>query len=152
MSSGYTLDMQKKTKNTTMRFTPQDMAAIARIRELYSCISDTAAVRLALQIVARQEQSPTAPLQKGTAFHPLLERPDSYPQITNGGEKRDERPQARFANGAILSKGFSSQESHRCDEQGSHPSELSPSKTSPESCGKSLGQSMQPRQPEAQAQ
>jgi len=26
---------------------------------------------------------------------------ENYPQITNGGEKRDERPQARFANGAI---------------------------------------------------
>jgi len=50
--------MEKKSKQTTMRFTPQDMQAIARIRELYGCISDTAAVRLALQIVARQEQLP----------------------------------------------------------------------------------------------
>jgi hypothetical protein len=50
--------MDKKSKHTTMRFTPQDMQAIARIRQLYGCISDTAAVRLALQIVARQEQSP----------------------------------------------------------------------------------------------
>ncbi len=41
-----------------MRFSPQDMAAIARIRELYGCVSDTAAVRLALQVVARQEQAP----------------------------------------------------------------------------------------------
>jgi len=48
-----------KRKQTTMRFSEQDMAAIARIRELYGCISDTAAVRLALQMVARQEQSPT---------------------------------------------------------------------------------------------
>jgi hypothetical protein len=49
--------MEKK-KQTTMRFTSQDMQAIARIRELYGCISDTAAVRLALQIAARQEQAP----------------------------------------------------------------------------------------------
>ena len=53
--------MDKKSKNTTMRFTPQDLAAIARIRELYGCISDVAAVRLALQIVARQEQAPNYP-------------------------------------------------------------------------------------------
>ncbi len=53
---GYSYGMDKK-KQTTMRFTPQDMQAIARIRELYGCISDTAAVRLALQIVARQEQA-----------------------------------------------------------------------------------------------
>ena len=37
---------------------PQDMEAIARIRELYGCISDSAAVRLALQMVARQETKP----------------------------------------------------------------------------------------------
>ena len=56
------MGMDKKSKHTTMRFTPQDMEAIAHIRELYGCISDVAAVRLALQIVARQEQvSPQAP-------------------------------------------------------------------------------------------
>jgi hypothetical protein len=50
--------MEKKTKHTTMRFTRRDMEAIARIRELYGCLSDTVAVRLALEIVARQEQTP----------------------------------------------------------------------------------------------
>jgi len=59
-------------KQTTMRFTPQDLEAIRKIRELYGCISDTAAVRLALQIVARQEQDPTSPT-------PKKERP-FYPQ------------------------------------------------------------------------
>src|SRR5258708_7360888 len=101
-----------------------------------------------------ENESPSAqaPPLKGRPIHPPLQRPENYPQITNGGEKRDERPQARFANGAILSKGFSSQESHRCDEQGSHPGELSPSKTSSASCGKRLGQSMPPTRPEVQMQ
>ena len=58
LSRDYTQCMGKQSKQTTMRFTEQDMAAITRIRELYGCISDTAAVRLALQIVARQEQAP----------------------------------------------------------------------------------------------
>jgi hypothetical protein len=63
--------MEKKSKNTTMRFTPQDLAAIARIRELYACVSDTAAVRLALQMVARGEAGPTpAPLQNERGFYP----------------------------------------------------------------------------------
>ncbi len=53
--------MDKKSKQTTLRFSQADLAAIARIRELYACVSDTAAVRLALQIVARQEQSPPVP-------------------------------------------------------------------------------------------
>ena len=58
LSRDYTQCMSKQSKQTTMRFTEQDMAAITRIRELYGCISDTAAVRLALQIVARQAQAP----------------------------------------------------------------------------------------------
>lgn len=60
-----------------MRFTPQDMQAIARIRELYGCVSDTAAVRLALHIVARQEQTPDSlpdysahHAPQGRAIHP----------------------------------------------------------------------------------
>ncbi len=68
MSRGYTADMDKKTKNTTMRFTPQDLAAIARIRELYGCNSDVAAVRLALQIVARGEQVPNRPTPTRNGF------------------------------------------------------------------------------------
>jgi hypothetical protein len=51
-----------------MRFTPQDMEAIARIRERYGCISDTAAVRLALQVVARGEQAPPPSLPKRNDF------------------------------------------------------------------------------------
>ena len=62
--------MDKKRKQTTMRLGEQDMAAIARIRELYGCISDTAAVRLALQMVARGESTqPIAP-QKERASYP----------------------------------------------------------------------------------
>jgi len=52
--------MDKKSKHTTMRFTPQDMEAIAQIKELYGCLSDTAAVRLALRILAGQKQVPSA--------------------------------------------------------------------------------------------
>ncbi len=47
-------------KLTTMRFTEQDLQAIETIKQLYACNSDIAAVRLALQIVARQEISPGA--------------------------------------------------------------------------------------------
>jgi hypothetical protein len=65
---GYTQRMDKKSKQTTMRFSPQDMEAIRRIRELYGCISDTAAVRLALQIVARQEQAPPPSRPKREGF------------------------------------------------------------------------------------
>ena len=61
LSRGYTAHMDKTSKQTTMRFTPQDMEAIARIRQLYGCVSDTAAVRLALRIVARGEGVPTTP-------------------------------------------------------------------------------------------
>ncbi len=45
-------------KLTTMRFTEADLAAIETIKRLYACNSDIAAVRLALQIVARQESTP----------------------------------------------------------------------------------------------
>jgi len=58
--------MRKKSKQTTMRFTPQDMQAIARIRELYGCISDTAAVRLSLQLAAREKGPPA----DGRLAHP----------------------------------------------------------------------------------
>ena len=69
VSSDYTHCMDKK-KQTTMRFTPQDMEAIARIRELYGCISDTAAVRLAISLVAKQEQTPPITPRKERRFHP----------------------------------------------------------------------------------
>lgn len=65
-SNRYTCGMKKNNKQTTMRFTEQDLEAIARIRERYGCISDTAAVRLALQLVAKQEP-PALSTQEGIA-------------------------------------------------------------------------------------
>jgi hypothetical protein len=62
--------MDKKRKQTTMRFSEQDIEAIARIRELYGCISDTAAVRLALQIAVRQEQTQPITPHKERPFYP----------------------------------------------------------------------------------
>ena len=56
LSSEYTASMNKPT---TMRFTPQDKALIERIKELYGCPSDIAAVRLALRMVAREEVVPS---------------------------------------------------------------------------------------------
>ena len=46
-----------KTKATTVRLEPPDRAAIERIKELYGCASDIAAIRLALRMVARGEAS-----------------------------------------------------------------------------------------------
>jgi hypothetical protein len=65
---GYITGMEKK--HTTMRFTPQDLEAIKLIRERYGCISDTAAVRLALQLVIRGELPPSPKPQTRTRFHP----------------------------------------------------------------------------------
>ncbi len=51
--------MRKKQANaTTIRLEPADREAIARIRELYGCPSDSAAIKLALRMVARQEAKP----------------------------------------------------------------------------------------------
>src|SRR5258708_26240694 len=37
----------------------------------------------------------TSPKPKqGTIFHPRLQKPDSYPHVTNGGEEQNKRPQA----------------------------------------------------------
>jgi hypothetical protein len=48
--------MEKKAhKPTTMRLSPQDRELIERIKELYGCPSDIAAIRLALRMVARGE-------------------------------------------------------------------------------------------------
>ncbi|MFL5628152.1 MAG: hypothetical protein ACJ788_21440 [Ktedonobacteraceae bacterium] len=49
---------KKQPTATTMRLTPQDREAIARIKDLYGCPSDIAAIRLAIRIVARLEQTP----------------------------------------------------------------------------------------------
>lgn len=52
--------MEKKAnKPTTMRFTPQDKEFIERVKELYGCPSDSAAIRLALRMVAREEVIPS---------------------------------------------------------------------------------------------
>jgi len=50
------MEKKQQSKPTTMRLTEQDKADIERIKELYGCPSDIAAIRLALRIVARQEQ------------------------------------------------------------------------------------------------
>ena len=71
LSPGYTGSVVKRSKQTTMRFTPQDQADSERIRELYGCLSDTAAVRLALRIVARGEALPSPALNKDAAFIPM---------------------------------------------------------------------------------
>ena len=47
------------TKSTTMRFTPRDRELIERIKELYGCSSDIAAIRLALRMVAMGEIIPS---------------------------------------------------------------------------------------------
>jgi hypothetical protein len=51
--------MRKKQANaTTIRLELADREAIAHIRELYGCPSDSAAIKLALRMVARQEAKP----------------------------------------------------------------------------------------------
>jgi len=56
MSSGYTRSMEKhKTKATTVRLEPRDKENIELIKAMYGCTSDIAAIRLALQVVARQK-------------------------------------------------------------------------------------------------
>ncbi len=50
--------MKKKQANaTTIRLEQADREAIARIRELYGCPSDSAAIKLAVRMVARGEAS-----------------------------------------------------------------------------------------------
>ena len=54
--------MRKKQANaTTIRLEPQDREAIAHIRKLYGCPSDSAAIKLAVRMVARQEVVPLPP-------------------------------------------------------------------------------------------
>jgi hypothetical protein len=57
-----------ENKPTTVRFTPQDKELIERIRELYGCPSDIAAIRLALRMVAREEVIPSPAPKKGTSL------------------------------------------------------------------------------------
>ena len=59
--AGILLDMKKKQANaTTIRLDMIDREAIARIRELYGCLSDSAAIKLAVRMVARGETCATA--------------------------------------------------------------------------------------------
>jgi hypothetical protein len=44
---------KKRHTATTIRLEEQDKEAIARIKDLYGCPSDSAAIRLALRMVAR---------------------------------------------------------------------------------------------------
>ena len=59
---------KKQAHATTIRLEQADREALARIRELYGCPSDSAAIKLALRIVARLEQSPSP--KQGTPIHP----------------------------------------------------------------------------------
>ena len=62
--------MRKKQQHvTTIRLEPTDREAIARIRELYGCPSDNAAIKLALRMVSRGEAPPLTPHKEGT-IHP----------------------------------------------------------------------------------
>jgi hypothetical protein len=49
-----------KTPAKTIRLDATDWEALVRIKELYGCPSDNAAIKLALRLVARQEVSPSA--------------------------------------------------------------------------------------------
>ncbi len=71
MSICYPMRMDRHTiKPTTVRLEPQDKEAIARIKELYGCPSDVAAIRLALRIAARREVVPTQAPNKERLFPP----------------------------------------------------------------------------------
>ena len=75
--------MRKKQPNvTTIRLEGADREAIARIRELYGCPSDNAAIKLALRMVARGERGPSAQApNKDSLISPAI----------NGGVLRSER-------------------------------------------------------------
>lgn len=63
--------MRKKQQNaTTIRLEHADREAIARIRELYGCPSDSAAIKLALRMVAREEAEPIPRSEQGRPIHP----------------------------------------------------------------------------------
>ena len=58
-----------KTPAKTIRLEPADWEALARIKELYGCPSDNAAVKLALRMVARLDPCAQAP-DKERHSHP----------------------------------------------------------------------------------
>lgn len=64
-------EKKQRPSATTIRLEPQDREAIARIKELYGCPSDSAAIKLALRLVARGETGPGAQTpNKERAFSP----------------------------------------------------------------------------------
>ena len=63
--------MRKKQANaTTIRLEEADRTAIECIRERYGCPSDSAAIKLALRMVARGEQPYPSPPIQGLAIPP----------------------------------------------------------------------------------
>src|SRR6266702_1859527 len=78
--------------------------------------------------------------------------PDSYPHVTNGGEKQDERPQEGFAKRASLSRWFASQEGHHGSVPDSHPGVLPPSRRCPPSWSEAIDRSARPTRPASEAQ
>ncbi|HET8850985.1 MAG TPA: hypothetical protein VFN02_00520, partial [Ktedonobacteraceae bacterium] len=55
---------------TTIRLEEQDKEAIARIKDLYGCPSDIAAIRLALRMVARGDGIPPQAPNKERPLYP----------------------------------------------------------------------------------
>jgi hypothetical protein len=78
-------------KPTTIRFNEQDRELIERVKDLYGCPSDVAAIRLALRLVTKLQFSyettsrPHAPPQLGT---PLLSPCLKAGVLRGGGDKR----------------------------------------------------------------
>ncbi len=52
------IEKKQRRPATTIGLEEQDKQAIARIKELYGCPSDVAAIRLALRMTAREAESP----------------------------------------------------------------------------------------------
>src|SRR6266699_2788555 len=78
--------------------------------------------------------------------------PDSYPHVTNGGEKQDERPQEGFATRASLSKWFANREDHHGPVPDSHPGGRPPSRRCPPSWWQATDQCAGPTPPASEAQ
>src|SRR5437868_8727717 len=83
---------------------------------------------------------------------PRLGKPDSYPHVTNGGEKQDALPQEAFAKRASLSRWFANPEDHHGSVPDSHPGVPLPSKTYPPSWSQASDQSARPTRPASEAQ
>lgn len=64
------MTQQKRRTATTIRLEAQDREAIERIKDLYGCPSDIAAIRLALRMIARGEGIPTQVPDKERRSYP----------------------------------------------------------------------------------